>query len=150
MSHTFLLNAGRWVLEGNYSERQAQSISFKGKTLISWSQDDWFTIASKLIFADADFNQPELILQYRGRIPQGVQHYTFVLQHSQLGRMEGEGWITPLSIIHRYWVLDDREKRTGLESFRSLNENNYHLFSSIMIGNTLLNTMEATLERLPH
>jgi hypothetical protein len=148
VAHTFLLDAGRWVWEGNYSERQAQPLPFKGKTLVSWSQDGWFTIVSKLIFPDS--TQPELILQYRGKIAHGDQNYTFVLQHSQLGRMEGEGWITPLSIVQRHWVLGDREKRSGLESFRCLNENSYHLFSSVMTGNSLLSTMEATLERITH
>ena len=37
--------------------------------------------------------------------------YTFVLQHSELGRVEGEGWIAPQSIVQRYWVLGDERQR---------------------------------------
>ncbi|NEQ14905.1 MAG: hypothetical protein F6K44_14095, partial [Moorea sp. SIO3E2] len=79
----------------------------------------------------------------------GEPKYTFVLQHSLLGRVEGEGWVAPESIVQRYWVLGDRQRRSGFETRYQRNENIYYLSSSIMAGHYLNSTMEATLERQP-
>jgi len=95
-------------------------------------------------------NNPErdkISLQYRGRLSAGEREYTFVLQHSQLGRIEGEGWIAPESILQRYWVLGDRQKRSGFETMYRLNENTYHFSSALMVGNFLNTAMEVKLDR---
>lgn len=98
----------------------------------------------KLMIAEA---QPaEMALQYRGRLTSGDCQYTFVLQHSQLGRVEGEGWLAPDSIIQRYWALDDRQRRTGFETLHRLEDGRYHMSSGIMTGHYLTSAMEATLQ----
>ena len=98
----------------------------------------------KLIFPDADFE--EIALQYRGRLMGGDCQYTFVLQHSLLGRVEGEGWVAPESIIQRYWALGDRHRRTGFETLHRLDSNRYHMSSGIMTGHYLTSAMEAILQ----
>lgn len=147
MNHTFLMDAGRWTLQGNWLERDGIPITVKGKALIAWSRDDWFTMVTKLTFPGTD--RDEITCQYRGRLDAGARRYTFVLQHSLLGRVEGEGWIAPDSIVQRYWVLEDRQRRSGFETLYRLNPDRYYLSSAILSGHYLTSTMEATLERQP-
>lgn len=122
-------------------------VNVKGKILIAWSRDNWFTMVTKLIFPGTD--RDEISLQYRGRLNAGERQYTFVLQHSLLGRVEGEGWVAPESIVQRYWVLGDRQRRTGFETLHHLENNRYALSSSIMAGHYLNSTMEAQVDRQP-
>jgi hypothetical protein len=145
VTHSFLIEPGRWTLQGNWLERDAMPIPVKGKILVAWSRDDWFTMVLKLIFPGTD--RPEIALQYRGRLTGGERQYNFVLQHSQLGRVEGEGWVAPESIVQRYWVLSDRQRRTGFENLHRLSDTEYYFSSSIMAGHYLTSTMEATLAR---
>ena len=147
VSHTFLLESGRWTLQGNWLDRDAMPITVKGKILVVWSRDDWFTMVTKLIFPGSD--REEISFQYRGRFNAGERQYTFVLLHSGLGRVEGEGWVAPESIVQRYWVLGDRQRRTGFETLHQLSPEKYCLSSSIMAGHYLHSTMEAIVERQP-
>lgn len=145
MSHTFLMEAGRWTLQGSWLDRDTMPVTVKGRILIAWSRDNWYTMVTRLSFPGID--REEITFQYRGRLTSGDRQYTFVLQHSLLGRVEGEGWVAPESIVQRYWVLDDRQRRTGFETLHRLSENSYCLSSSIMAGHYLASTMEATIER---
>lgn len=147
MAHTFLMEAGRWTLQGNWLERNGMPIAVKGRTLIGWSRDDWFTMVIKLVFPATD--REEISFQYRGRLDPGERQYTFVLQHSLLGRVEGEGWVAQDSIVQRYWVLGDRQRRSGFETLYRVDDNTYHLSSGMMAGHYLTSTMEAVLERQP-
>jgi len=139
------MQAGRWMLQGSWLDRDTMPITVKGRILIAWSRDNWYTMVTRLNFPGID--RDEITLQYRGRLTSGDRQYTFVLQHSLLGRVEGEGWVAPESIVQRYWVLDDRQRRTGFETLHRLSENSYCLSSSIMSGHYLASTMEATVER---
>jgi hypothetical protein len=145
MTHSFLLGAGRWVLKGNWLERNENPISVKGKTIVAWSQDSWFTMVTKLIFTGG--NHEEISFQYRGHLDNGERHYTYVLQQSLLGRVEGKGWIGPESITQCYWVLGDKQRRSGFETFYRINNDKYVMSSCILAGHYLISTMEATLER---
>jgi hypothetical protein len=139
------MQAGRWMLQGSWLDRDTMPVTVKGRILIAWSRDNWYTMVTRLNFPGID--RDEITLQYRGRLTSGDRQYTFVLQHSLLGRVEGEGWVAPESIVQRYWVLDDRQRRTGFETLHRLSENSYCLSSSIMSGHYLASTMEATVER---
>ena len=119
----------------------------KGKTIIAWDNDHWFRMVTRLVFPDSD--REDISFQYRGRLDVGERQYTFVLLHSVLGRVEGEGWVAPESIVQRYWVLGDRQRRSGFETRHRLSDNTYYLSSGIMAGHYLTSTMEATLERQP-
>ena len=144
MVHSFLLEPGRWLLKGSWLERDRLPLGVSGKILIAWSGHDWFTMVMKILLS----NQiPDMALQYRGHLTTGERQYTFVLQHSVLGRVEGEGWIAPDSIIQRYWALDDPQRRTGFETLYRLTEERYHLSSGIMTGHYLTSAMEATVYR---
>jgi len=132
-------------LQGSWLDRDTMPVTVKGRILIAWSRDNWYTMVTRLNFPGID--RDEITLQYRGRLTSGDRQYTFVLQHSLLGRVEGEGWVAPESIVQRYWVLDDRQRRTGFETLHRLSENSYCLSSSIMSGHYLASTMEATVER---
>lgn len=145
MSHTFLIEAGRWTLQGNWLDRDGMPVGVKGKILVAWGRDDWYTMVTKLMFPGTE--RSEISFQYRGRLNSGDRQYTFVLQHSLLGRVEGEGWIAPESIVQRYWVLGDRQRRTGFETLHQLDTHKYCLSSSIMAGHYLTSTMEAVVER---
>lgn len=144
MAHSFLLEEGYWTLEGHWLERNTDPIPLQGRILISW-RDDWFTMVTKLIFPQQQ--RTEIVCQYRGHIDSEARLYTFVLMHSLLGRVEGEGWIAPGSIVQRYWVLGDPQRRTGVETLCCLDSNTYRLSNATMTGHNLTNTMEATLSR---
>ena len=146
MAHTFLMESGQWTLEGSWIERNGVPITVKGKTLVSWNRTDWFSMVTKLVFPGGD--REEIILQYRGHLNSDERQYTFVLQHSELGRVEGEGWIAPQSIVQRYWVLgDERQRRSGFDTFHRVDSNRYYYCSGVMSGHSLTSTMEATFER---
>ena len=148
MAHTFLMESGQWLLEGNWIDRNQMPITLRGKTVIAWHQSDWFSMVTKLVFPNSD--REDIILQYRGRLDSNEREYTFVLQHSQLGKIEGEGLISPESIVQRYRVLgDERQRRNGFETIRKVDSNHYYYCSGIMAGHSLnlISVMEATLER---
>ncbi len=147
MAHTFLIEPGQWIIEGSWVERNQMPILVKGRTIVAWNQEDWFNMVTKLEFPESD--RDDFLLKYRGRIGSYERQYTFVLQHSKFGNVEGEGMIAPESIIQRYWVLgDERQRRSGFETLRCLDNDHYH-YSSGMMGasSNLLSIMEAKLER---
>jgi hypothetical protein len=153
VGHSFLLEPGRWVLQGNWLERNTMPINVKGMTLVAWHRDNWFTMATKLIFPGSD--RAEISLQYKGRLDDGERHYSFLLQHSQLGQIEGEGWIGPETIVQRYWVIsvkdvstaENRQRRSGFETLYRVDNDTYLLTNGILSGHFLDRTMEAKLER---
>ncbi|MCU0534880.1 MAG: hypothetical protein MUD14_13395 [Hydrococcus sp. Prado102] len=147
MTHSFLVEAGRWSIEGHWLERNGIVFPVKGRTLVAWTQENWFTMVTKLVFPDSD--RPEISSQSRGRLDPEEDRYTYVLQQSLLGQVEGEGWIGPESIVQRYWVLGDRQKRSGFETFYRVSDNAYHLSGGLIVGHSLANTIEAVLERQP-
>lgn len=143
------MEAGRWTLLGNWLERNEMPIIVKGMTLVAWGNDNWFRMVTKLIFPGSE--REEITYQYRGRIDNGARQYTFVsVQHSQLlGRVEGEGWMAPETIVQRYWVVGDRLRRTGFDTLHRVSDDTYFLSGGIMAGHHLVSTMEVTLERQP-
>ncbi|MBD2653217.1 hypothetical protein H6G45_06895 [Synechocystis sp. FACHB-383] len=145
MAHTFLLEPGRWHLAGFWLERDQPPLEIKGGALIAWNQEDWFTMVTKFSFPGG--GHQDISCQYRGRLNGGESQYTYVLQHSQLGRVEGEGWISNHAIVQRYWVLGDRQRQSGFETFYRFSDHRYYLASGTLTGHYLTSTMEATLER---
>ena len=145
--HSFLVDVGDWSLTGQWLEPHQEPQNVVGRILINWSQDDWFTMAAKLIFPDSSGAKSPLTLQYRGKLPYGDSHYTFVLQHSEWGRVEGTGWVGEQSIVNRFWVLGDAAKRGGFETYWQVNPNQYILTASYASGNKNLSLLEATLTR---
>ncbi len=148
MGHTFLLEPGRWVIQGSWLERNSPPIPLKGLTLVVWNRDNWFSMATKLIFPKSD--RPEISFLYKGRLHDGERQYNFLLQHNVLGQIEGEGWICPDTIVQRYWVLSDRQRRSGFETLHRINDDQYYLTSGILVGHFLDSTIEANLERQLH
>jgi hypothetical protein len=147
VSHTFLLESGTWTLQGTWLDKGAMPVPVKGKIIITWSRDDWFNMVMRLVFADDDHENIDF--QYRGRFDTGNQRYTYVLQHTELGRVEGEGWIAPDSIIQRYWALGDRQRRSGFETLYRVTDDRYHFSSGILAGHYLNSALEAIIERVP-
>jgi hypothetical protein len=146
VSHTFLVQPGKWSLEGNWIERDAMPIGIKGKTLVGWSKDNfWFTMVTKLTFPNSD--RPEITMAYKGRIDSDDRRFTFVVDHSDLGKIEGEGIIGPDSITQRYLVMGDKKMRTGFQTLYRRDQNVYSLASAIVSGQNLESTMEAILTR---
>jgi hypothetical protein len=148
--HTFLMNDGRWKFQGHWLiHPENVCVPAQGKVMVVWSSDEWFSLVGKIsrpaLYTD---DYTETTLQYRGHTAVSAQRqYTFVLQHSQYGQAEGEGWLMPDSIAQRFWILGDREKRIGLERFYRINDDHYIWSSSLMTGHSLISTLEGTLER---
>ena len=147
MSHTFLLEPGTWTLQGTWLDKDEMPVPVKGKIIITWSRDDWFNMVMRLVFADEEHENIDF--QYRGKFDTGNQRYTYVLQHTELGRVEGEGWIAPDSIIQRYWALGDRQRRSGFETLYRVTDERYHFSSGILAGHYLTSALEAIIERAP-
>jgi hypothetical protein len=145
VAHSFLLEPGRWALSGHWIDQQGQPSAVRGQTLVSWGTDAWFTMVTKLIFPDQD--RPDMSFQYRGRMDVADRRYTFVLSHSVHGRVEGEGWIAPDSIVQRYWSLGEGIRSSGFETLYRFDARTYHLSGGVVSGHHLTSTMEAVLER---
>ncbi len=145
MSHTFLQESGRWIVRGNWYTKNKSPIAVTGGTIINWTHPTWFIMTTKLVFENQIM--PEIIYDYKGHLPNEQQQYTYVLNNNKLGKIEGEGWLGYDSIVQRYWVLGDAKRQSGFDTFFCLDENTYHLSSAIMMGNHLISTMEAILER---
>jgi hypothetical protein len=147
VAHTFLVQPGKWTLEGNWIERDSMPIAVKGRTLVGWSKDNfWFTMVTKLTFPNSD--REDLTMAYKGRIDSDERRFTYVADDSALGKIEGEGIIAPDSIIQRYWVMGDKRARTGFQTLYRRDNNNYSLASGLISGQNLESTMEAVLTRL--
>ena len=142
MTHSFLVEPAQWNLKGYWLEKNV-TLSVEGRTMIVWATGNWFTMVTKLIFPNKE--REDISLQYRGRVDSEAKQYTYLLQSSLLGKIEGEGSIGPTSIIQRYWVLGERI--TGFETFYQVNKDKYHFSSGIMTGHLLSSTMEAVIER---
>jgi len=150
VTHTFLVQSGQWVIEGTWLDRNGVPTSVRGKTLVAWHQSEWFSLVTKLVFPKSD--RDDIILQYRGRLDTNERQYTFLLQHSEFGKVEGEGLIAPSLIVQRFWVLgDERQRRSGFETLRQVDNNRYYYSSGIMAGHhlNLVSVMEGTMERKP-
>ena len=147
MAHTFLVQPGKWTLEGNWIDRDSMPIAVKGRTLVGWSKDNfWFTMVTKLTFPNSD--REELTMAYKGRIDSDERRFTYVADDSALGKIEGEGMIAPDSIIQRYWVMGDKRARTGFQTLYRRDNNIYSLASGLIAGQNLESTMEAVLTRI--
>lgn len=94
-------------------------------------------------------NQPgqDITWQYRGYLEPEASRYTFILTHSQMGKIEGEGWVGTDSVVQRYWVLDDQQRRLGFEAFHQIDDNNYRLAHSSISMNRLASLMELQFSR---
>ena len=145
MSHSFLLEPGKWKLQGSWLTREGFPTAVRGRLLVVWKQANCFQIITKLTFPESD--QTDIVIQLRGRMTDRERQYTFVLQHNLLGQGEGEGWIAPESIIQRYWGLSDKQHRTGFETLRQISPHQYHFPGGIMAGHYLTSTIEAELTR---
>lgn len=145
--HTFFVDAGDWAVEGALFLPNQGPQKVNGRILVTWTPDDWFTMAAKFIFPDSLETQPPLTLQYRGKLAYGESHYTLVLQHSQWGRVEGVGWVGEKSISQRFWVLGDPAKRGGTETYWQINPNQYVMILSYTSGSKNISLVEATLTR---
>jgi hypothetical protein len=139
------MEPGSWLLQGNWIERDSPPTGVKGKILVGWNRDGWFTMAMRLIFTTEE--KENIDVQLKGRFDADDRHYSFVLQHTLLGKVEGEGWIAPDSIIQRYWAIGDKQRRTGFETLHQLSPEKYLLSNGIMAGHYLTSAMDATVER---
>ena len=114
--------------------------------MISWSEDSWFAMVTKFVFQEGD--RADLILRYRGRLTEPGRRYTFLLEHSEIGKMEGEGIIGEKTITQRSWALNDPQSRSTFDSLVRLEANSYQFSSALMTGHRLGTIAEAGFERV--
>ncbi len=145
MTHSFLVETGQWIINGNWFERNQAPLTINGALDIRWSEQNWFTMNLELSFPGSD--REDIIGKYRGHFHEAAYQYTYVLKQNLLGKIEGEGWIALDSIVQRYWVIGDRQRRSGFETFYRISPNSYRLSGAIVTGAFISSTIEATLER---
>ena len=146
MTHSFLLQPGRWSVSGHFRQKQQTPMIVRGFITITWKQEYWFKMISQLTLNNEP--QSEIICIYKGHLDQDKKSYTYVLQHSILGNIEGEGWITSQSVIQYHWIVGASKKCTGIDTFYLISEDVYHLTSVILESHSLNSAMEATLKYL--
>ena len=146
VTHSFLLQSGKWDVKGHFSAKNQSPSTVQGFMDITWKEDNWFKIVSELSFDKQ--TQPQIKSKFRGHLDIERKSYTYVLQHSLLGNIEGEGWIGSQSIVQYYWIVAGNQHRTGFDTFSRLSEDNYALTSVVLERHNLNSTMEATLKHL--
>ena len=146
VTHSFLLQSGKWSVQGSYFTKDQSLEMFQGFMNITWKEDNWFKIVSELSFDNQE--KPKIISKSRGHLDAEIKSYTYVLQHSILGNIEGEGWIGSQSIVQYYWIVAENQHRTGFDTFSHLSEDTYALTSVVLERHNLNSTMEAILKRL--
>ena len=146
MAHSFLMEGGKWSIEGYWIDKGENPIKIKGRTLIVWKPDNWFNMVTKLVFPKHE-KKEDITFQYKGRLEVGESYYTYFLTQTLLGKVEGEGLIGVDSIIQRYWVLSDRQRRNGFDTYYRADNNTYHYSGGIRTGISLISMVEATLTR---
>ncbi|ELS00568.1 hypothetical protein Xen7305DRAFT_00002690 [Xenococcus sp. PCC 7305] len=143
MTHSFLLRPGTWNFQGNFSAQNQLPLAVQGFMNITWKEDNWFKIVSELSFEDQ--GKPKIIFKSRGHLDMERKSYTYVLQHSLLGNIEGEGWIGSQSIVQYYWIVAENQHHTGFDTFSRISDNTYALTSVVLDRHNLNSIMEATL-----
>ena len=146
MNHSFLLQSGKWDVQGRYFTKNQSPSMIQGFVDISWNEDNWFKIVSELSLDHQP--QPKMVSKSRGHLDTEKKSYTYVLQHSLLGNIEGEGWIGSQSIVQYYWIVDGNQHRTGFDTFSRLSADTYALTSVVLERHNFNSTMEATLKHL--
>jgi len=146
VTHRFLLQSGTWDIKGHFLAKNQSPSVFQGIMDITWKEGNWFKIASELSFDDQ--TQPKILSKLRGHLDIERKSYTYVLQHSLLGNIEGEGWIGSQSIVQYYWIVAGNQHRTGFDTFSRLSEDTYALTSVVLERHNLNSTMEAILKHL--
>jgi len=145
VAHSFLLENGIWNSQGTLIDPDGSTLEFQGKTMISWSEDAWFAMVTKFVFQERD--RAELVWRYRGRLTEPGQRYTFLLEHSEIGKMEGEGIIGRKTITQRSWALNDAKGRSTFDTLVKMDEHSYQFSSATMAGHRLNTLTEAGFER---
>jgi hypothetical protein len=129
-------------------EGDSPPIPIKGRTLIGWSQDGfWFTIASQLTFPDSD--RVPYTLTSKGRFHKRDGNFSFYIDHSEIGRMEGVGWVNHQTITQQFRVLGSDPEVTGFEVLYQQAGDRYLLCRTMTKGNSMERVIEGTLTLVP-
>ena len=145
MTHSFLLQPAKWSLQGQYTEREQQPLAIEGTISVAWRRQSWFKLETRLVIPES---ATEIISQCKGHLDSSGKLYTYVLQHSILGSIEGEGYLGVDSIVQHYWVVGSTQRRLGFDTFYYLSESEYSLTSVILESHNLRNTVEAKLKQI--
>lgn len=145
MTHSFLVEAGYWNVNGHWVKPNLPPISLQGEIQIVWTRANWFKMTTSLTCEDE--TATKIVYQCRGNLNYEAKHYTYVSQHSLLGNIEGEGRFSNQAIIQYYWFMGTANKQKGLDTYYCVNQNTYHLTSSILDSHSIKNTIEAILTR---
>lgn len=145
MIHSFLLKSARWSIDGHYLQKDRHLTPISGYITISWKREYWFKIVTQMAMGESP---EEIISQGKGHLDNQRKSYTYVLQHSILGNIEGEGLLNAKSIIQYYWVVGSTQRRLGFDTFYRLSEDTYYFTSVLLESHNLTSTMEATLKHL--
>jgi len=129
-------------------EPASSPLPLQGRLLIGWSQDGfWFTIASQLTFPNTDRNP--YTLTCKGRFSHNNRNFHFSMDHSEIGRMEGEGWINHQTIAQKFRVLGNNPELTGFEVLHQQASDRYLLCRTLFRGSSMERVIEATLSLVP-
>lgn len=143
MTHSFLIEAGYWNVEG-YWLKPSLAIPLNGGMNITWKAN-WFKLTTSLVGDDE--SATKIVYQCRGNLNYEEKYYTFVAQHSLFGNIEGEGRFNSQSIVQYYWFIGTANQQKGLDTYYRIDPDTYYLTSSILGGHGIKSTIEATLKR---
>lgn len=145
MAHSFLVQSAKWDLSGHYKDRDSNAVLVEGTIAISWKRESWFKVETQLV--SPQWESP-IVARCKGHLDSLEKSYNYVLQHSILGNIEGEGHLGSDSIVQHYWVVGSTQRQLGFDTYYRLNETEYHLTSVFLENQNLKNMMEAKLKYL--
>ena len=144
MTHSFLLKSARWNVNGQYQKKDENLLALSGSVVISWKRKSWFKTVTRLSVNESVGS--EIVTQCKGHLDNSRKSYTYVLQHSILGNIEGEGWLGSDSIIQHYWIVGATQRSLGFDTFYRISADTYHLTGVFLESHNLKSSMEATLK----
>ena len=146
MTHSFLLESAKWIVEGQYHQKDQKSVAIRGFMTISWKREYWFKMVTQLSIGGS--SPLGIVAKCKGHLDNQRKSYTYVLQHNILGNIEGEGWLGSDSIVQHYWIVGATQRRLGFDTFYRVSEDTYHFTSIFLESHSLKSTMEATLKHI--
>ena len=91
MSHSFLIQPGRWHMSGHTIDQAGQATTISGTWHVRWTQDEWFQMIAQL---QLEGSTACWDLNYKGFLGPEAQIYNYVSTHTKWGRLEGHGRLT--------------------------------------------------------
>ena len=143
LKHTYLLESGIWVSEGNYYDQKEQKIPITGKTEIIHQSEFWMIQSSMAL------NLPDqVILTSRFELKpfkNGDTVADWVSFHENLGEIQGEFALVEDTILSEFSGVEQSVK--GSEVLTQIDKNTYSSRGVFILRGKKFSSWAVTLKR---